>query len=995
MGPCRPRDGDDERDGPDPSNLSVYEGERDAEGRPHGRGRLRLDDQGVWHEGRFVHGARHGRGTLRFPPDDYEPGRGDGGDSESDSERGDDTRQTRPDGSSIPRRLGDDFPVGGDRLAGTFVDGVLHGPAVYHSADGSSRKGAYVRGELTGSVEEFDASGALVFRGDYVDGVRHGDGVLRQPDGSVVVSYWHEGAQGCEGIFIYPRAYGVPVDATLRDKVPTKCRGYGRDEEALESAISKLANLTEPPGADESADAPRDGTASATTTRPSFLFGTFARPRARRDTLAGEAAFFARHDEIGVVRAGSCWARFDEFEGVSKPPGFEAEGFVSYRRDDFGGARNRDDVRLREWLRRETRAWREPIASDAWNRDEASGFLSAASPEPLDRSRLALERANETRQVETNETARGDVVCVVRARRRLTPNDVVGFAAGVRRVVVPRGGFFPGVAPTRWRPTDRVFYARELLPGERKRGDAKDDSDDSDDSETSGSSSSSDDASSSVRDATDDHGRAVPFGGLFFCESEARPRFEGEDSPLTTLGGFVHIASTATRSAPSTRRAPFVHPALGLAFALVAAETVPAGAAPTQPPDYACGWALHPASEAGYYHHLRFSPPVSLLEAPGTANLGAVRVTRHGPWRALWLDGFEQGLAYDARFRPKASLKASSASAQERFAHDPHALGFEYVRAMATAALASVGAAELEGRFRGLRHRALCVGLGAGSLPAFLANAFLEAPPSFFRVEAVEIDRDVVTAAREALGVAFRLSDEAETRRSPGAAAEEARSDEETERETREVFFSRGSPRRKPRAFGLHLDDAARFVRRLVDSNAHARSGWTESQQSRFALVCLDAYDGKGAVPARLRARAFLRDARRALAPGGAIVANCFYGPPGSRARGDLLAFCEALGGDVPGACDVRVRLVKVEGQESNVVVVAETARREPGAFSSRAAFRGALAAAAARVPAEARAALCDGDRVEVLEVSEALAGAYEEREADEEAKALTPVAHV
>ena len=50
---------------------------------------------------------------------------------------------------------------------------------------------------------------------------------------------------------------------------------------------------------------------------------------------------------------------------------------------------------------------------------------------------------------------------------------------------------------------------------------------------------------------------------------------------------------------------------------------------------------------------------------------------------------------------------------------------------------------------------------------------------------------------------------------------------------------------------------------------------------------------------------------------------------PGSRARENLLAFCEALGGYVAGACAVRVRLLKVEGQESNVVVVAEATERE------------------------------------------------------------------
>jgi spermidine synthase len=158
----------------------------------------------------------------------------------------------------------------------------------------------------------------------------------------------------------------------------------------------------------------------------------------------------------------------------------------------------------------------------------------------------------------------------------------------------------------------------------------------------------------------------------------------------------------------------------------------------------------------------------------------------------------------------------------------------------------------------------------------------------------------------------------------------------------------------------------------------------------KFALVLLDAYDGKGEIPAHLRRRAFLRDARRLLAPGGAVVANCFYGPPGSRAHFDLLAFCEALGGEVEDACAVRVRLVKVEGQESNVVVVAEATERKgtrrAGAFGGRAAVRDALAAAAARMPAEARAALCDGDR---LEVSGELTGVRDTREADGEAPAV------
>jgi hypothetical protein len=376
-----------------------------------------------------------------------------------------------------------------------------------------------------------------------------------------------------------------------------------------------------------------------------------------------------------------------------------------------------------------------------------------------------------------------------------------------------------------------------------------------------------------------------------------------------------------------------------------------------------------------------------------------VRVTQHGPWRALWLDGVEQGLAYDASFREDFSQK-------NVFRHDPNALGFEYVRAMATAAVASAGAAISEGGFFGdddskkkRRLRTLCVGLGAGSLPAFLANAFVCSAGVRFHVEAVEIDRAVAAAARDCLGVTYTKRDDDDDDSDPDSDSDSDADADDASRMT------------SVRSFALRLDDAARYVGRLAASASKPNTDETETVCSgedhltkdpsekkekekekgkKFALVLLDAYDGKGEIPAHLRRRAFLRDARRLLAPGGAVVANCFYGPPGSRAHFDLLAFCEALGGEVEDACAVRVRLVKVEGQESNVVVVAEATERKgtrrAGAFGGRAAVRDALAAAAARMSAEARAALCDGDR---LEVSGELTGVRDTREADGEAPAV------
>ena len=122
-----------------------------------------------------------------------------------------------------------------------------------------------------------------------------------------------------------------------------------------------------------------------------------------------------------------------------------------------------------------------------------------------------------------------------------------------------------------------------------------------------------------------------------------------------------------------------------------------------QPPDR--GWVLLPPQEFA---------PAELFESGrgGEAGVGKVYVRAHGPWRALWLDKVEQGLAYD--------FNAGKAYAEDPafvdFKHDPSVLGFEYVRAMATAAVAAIGANALNAR-----TRALCVGLGAGALPAFLS----------------------------------------------------------------------------------------------------------------------------------------------------------------------------------------------------------------------------------------------------------------------------------
>ena len=88
-------------------------------------------------------------------------------------------------------------------------------------------------------------------------------------------------------------------------------------------------------------------------------------------------------------------------------------------------------------------------------------------------------------------------------------------------------------------------------------------------------------------------------------------------------------------------------------------------------------------------------------------------------------------------------------------------------------------------------------------------------------------------------------------------------------------------------------------------------------------LVLLDAYDGRGKVPARVAGDAFLRLVGAALVPGGHCVCNMWNGPPGSNEAVNLETFERALARRV-GV----VERARVTAQEYNVVVAAAKTRR-------------------------------------------------------------------
>ena len=797
----------------------VYEGEVNALGRPHGRGRLLLDDDTrVWHEGRFRDGVREGRGTTHFPPDPEEE------EEEEDDEHQHDARR-ESDGESISSDDDDDtsgggggggemgasrhaertsigWPLGGDYVTGMFKDDVIEGWATYHSAtDGGRREGRWASGELTGLVREYDGDGTLTFVGEYALGMRHGPGWFMLPDGGTLRGTWTEGSLSGRAMYTYPRAYGVPAD----DGGDVKCRRPGLAEKTFEAFLHALRGVHAP-----------------------ALYGYW------KD---GEAT------------------RVKYFRGASDATVLTVE----------------EQRAMRQWFE----------TSEAAFHEEAYKELAR---EPYEASRLRTRRGI---------TGSFEVTPKVEVKA----GEVLGFVSGPTRTLRPSSEEMRG-AP-RWRPSSRVFF----LSDDPAAPEPPEDSSGADPDNGTGAGGVF---------IVPHRGGVVDDAGAWLntiggSEDSRREEWEAtvEEEMRTTeamsnrrMRTVGQLAPCVVRDAWSCRREPFTHPILGDCFALVAEHDIPApsvatvASAITHPPDYTAGWRLNPRSEAGYYYHLANTPPHLVFESDSSsAGVGRVRVRSHGPWRAMYLDNVEQGLGYDPRSRGGAG----------DFCHDPMAIGFEYVRAMATAATAAMGADMLISTRAGVKAtedvqttRVLCVGLGAGTLPAFFHGAFHERKDHHSRhvkVTAVEVEPDVVEAAESALGLTFRRA---------AQVPEQTTCADEND------------------GFTVVVDDASRYLSGIRGEHPDAEP------RIRFDCILLDAYDGQGCVPAHLQEAPFLDSCAAVLSKQGCVVANLWNGPPDSEPGIALARFSKSLRNSLAKVSNcARVRLVTVDGQENNVVVLA------------------------------------------------------------------------
>jgi hypothetical protein len=317
-----------------------------------------------------------------------------------------------------------------------------------------------------------------------------------------------------------------------------------------------------------------------------------------------------------------------------------------------------------------------------------------------------------------------------------------------------------------------------------------------------------------------------------------------------------------------------------------------------------------------------------LFEGVSSHGNGLVKVTRHGAWLALRFDESEQGLSFTSDATHPEEYAAGAAL--------PHVLGFEYLRVMAAAA---AGFAALNGvdlsRFapRGAPEpRIVCVGLGAGALPAFLAHHF---SPNGARVAVAEIDPVIIHVTRSVLGVQFDSAETAEELLAfPKAAAAGGKNNKR----------ANGVPQaaQAPRApFAVAQADGCALVAALA---AEVSAG----RDRGASLLLLDAYEARGRIPAHLKQDDFLAACGAALAPDGLVVANLFNGTPNSAPRKEMAAYARALAAAVGP-----VYSVKVQAQQTNVILVAAKAGSALGQENSaRGGFpsRGALSDAVRRV---------------------------------------------
>jgi hypothetical protein len=204
-----------------------YDGDLDAELRPHGEGRRAYTD-GARYSGSFLHGVRDGHGVCReLNGDEY-----DGG-WLADERHGHGTLRYANGGVyegsfSGGARAGHGlmrFP-NGSSYEGQWHKDAFHGIGnLYHSPsdEGNDMYGGHWQDGKEHGHGVYSYAGGASFSGEHAHGARHGEGVLTLRDGSALSATWVEGELRGQGTITYLDGCSVSIgleSARPREGVP-------------------------------------------------------------------------------------------------------------------------------------------------------------------------------------------------------------------------------------------------------------------------------------------------------------------------------------------------------------------------------------------------------------------------------------------------------------------------------------------------------------------------------------------------------------------------------------------------------------------------------------------------------------------------------------------------------------------------------------------------------------------------------------------------------
>ncbi|GJP50320.1 hypothetical protein CLOM_g9451 [Closterium sp. NIES-68] len=204
----------------------------------------------------------------------------------------------------------------------------------------------------------------------------------------------------------------------------------------------------------------------------------------------------------------------------------------------------------------------------------------------------------------------------------------------------------------------------------------------------------------------------------------------------------------------------------------------------------------------------------------------------------------------------------------------PNCLAFEYLKSMAAAALTSCHLHQphlLASSEAPPRLHVLCLGLGGGSLPLFLANTL----PSAL-IDAVEIDPAVITAATQHMGFpAWAVRATPQSCSGPKAAADALAVDQEAAAAAAVTAAERLLWHDVYERVAVYNEDAVSFVARAAEQIGDQADG--EGRWEPYDLVLVDVFDGSDETPPELLDRngPFLRALARVVHPRhGTLVMN-------------------------------------------------------------------------------------------------------------------------